>query len=478
MSQPNTRRTMATPVFRSQSGTARAAGSRKSERSAMLQSRHMTIGPFIDDEFEARLREAFSTSPLHSRVMLKGRDRELERAVFGLASHGKATFVVGDRGVGKTSLAQTCAITLTNGERRPIFELSCDKGQELFRIIREMSRALVEYDPFANPAQTSLSFKVGPIGYDRKVQPAVAVPLPDSINDAIQILGSALERWRSASGFEVPVVIIDEFDRLEKDKELFGDFIKQVGDRAVAIRLVFCGVAHELSELLGSHPSAPRHITTVLLDRLGWDPRMQIVQDAAKLLDVEFQRDHIFRMAAISDGYPYYIHLIGTEAVRVHHYSQASGRNTISSDEFNEAVARSVENTMLDLKRLYDDATKKYTSSDEAVATVSENELVLWAAASHPDLERSGTAIFQDYVRLKQILQRQGRANSEASETSEKEHRRLFNNRLQALKRNTHGEVLKSEKRGWYYFEQPMLRGYCRLVAHRKTGIELGREYS
>jgi hypothetical protein len=60
---------------------------------------------------------------------------------------------------------------------------------------------------------------------------------------------------------------------------------------------------------------------------------------------------------------------------------------------------------------------------------------------------------------------------------SDKEHRRLFNNRLQALKRATHGEVLKSEKRGWYYFEQPMLRGYCRLVAQKKTGIELGREY-
>jgi uncharacterized protein len=437
----------------------------------------MTIGPFIDDEFEARLKEAFSTSPLHSRVMLKGRDRELERAVFGLANPGKATFVVGDRGVGKTSLAQTCAMTVTNGERRPIFELSCDRGQELFRIIREMSRALVEYDPLSNPAQSSLSLKVGPVAYDRKSDSGVTVPAPESINDAMQILASALERWRAKSGFDVPVVIVDEFDRLEKDKELFGDFIKQIGDRGVPIRLIFCGVAHELSELLGSHPSAPRHITTVLLDRLGWEPRMHIVQDAANLLDIDFQRDHVFRMAAISDGYPYYIHLVGTEAVRVHHYLQHVSSRTVSSGEFNDAVARSVENTMLDLKRLYDDATKKYTSSDEAVATVSENELVLWAAASHPDLERSGTAIFQDYLRLKQILQRQGRANAGARDISEKEHRRLFNNRLQALKRNTHGEVVKSDKRGWYYFEQPMLRGYCRLVAHKKTGIDLGREY-
>ena len=344
----------------------------------------MTIGPFLDEEFETRLREAFSTSPVHSRLMLKGRDRELERAVFGLANPGKATFIVGDRGVGKTSLAQTCAITLSKGERRPIFEMSCDKGQELFRTIREMSRALIDYDPLTNPSQSSFSFKtpVGEIGYDRKTDTAVSVPLPDSINDAIQILLSALERWRAKSGFDVPVVIVDEFDRLEKDKDLFGDFIKQVGDRGVPIRLVFCGVAHELSELLGSHPSAPRHITTVLLERLAWDPRMQIVADAASFLDVDFQRDHIFRMAAISDGYPYYVHLIGTEAVRVHHYSSRPGQRTISSDEFNDAVTRAVENTMLDLKRLYDDATKKYTSSDEAKATVSENELVLWAAAS------------------------------------------------------------------------------------------------
>ncbi len=436
----------------------------------------MTIGPFLDEEFETRLREAFSTSPVHSRLMLKGRDRELERAVYGLANPGKATFIVGDRGVGKTSLAQTCAMTLSKGERGPIFEMSCDKGQELFRTIREMSRELIDYDPLANPSQSSFSFKTPVIGYDRKTDTAIAVPLPESVNEAIQILLSALERWRAKSGFDVPVVIVDEFDRLEKHKDLFGDFIKQVGDRGVPIRLIFCGVAHEISELLGAHPSAPRHITTVLLERLAWDPRMQIVDDAARLLNVDFQRDHIFRMAAISDGYPYYVHLIGTEAVRVHHYSSRLER-TISSDEFNDAVKRAVENTMLDLKRLYDDATKKYTSSDEAVATVSENELVLWAAASHPDLERAGTAIFQDYLRLKQVLERQGRSAPDAKNMSEKEHRRLFNNRLQALKRNSHGEVLQSDRRGWYYFEQPMLRGYCRLVAAKKTGIELGREY-
>lgn len=436
----------------------------------------MTIEPFIDDEFESRLREAFSTSPLHSRVMLKGRDRELERAVFGLASPGKTTFVVGDRGVGKTSLAQTCAVTVTNGERRAIFELSCDKGQELFRTVREMSRSLVEYDPLANNAQSSMSFKLGPVSFDRKSAGTVDVPLPDSVNGAMQILTSALTRWRSVSGFEVPVVIVDEFDRLEKDKELFGDFIKQIGDRAIPIRLIFCGVAHELSELLGSHPSAPRHITTVLLDRLGWEPRKQIVEAASQLLNISFHRDHIFRMAAISDGYPYYVHLVGMEAARVHHYANHTEGATISTDEFNDAVVRSVENTMLDLKRIYDAATKKYTSTDEAVATVSENELVLWAAASHPDLERSGTAIFQDYMRLKQILHHQGRA-SHGRDGTEKEHRRLFNNRLQALKRDTHGEALKSEKRGWYHFQQPMLRGYCRLVAARKTGIDLGREY-
>lgn len=436
----------------------------------------MTTGPFIDDEFEAKLRAAFSTSPLHSRVMLKGRDRELERAVFGLASPGKATFVVGDRGVGKTSLAQTCAMSLTNGERRPILELSCEKGQELFRMIRELGRDLVDYDPLANPAQTSLTFKAGLVGYDRKTNSGIEVPLPESINDAIQVLQSSLERWRVKSGFEVPVVIVDEFDRLAKDKELFGDFIKQIGDRGIPVRLIFCGVAHELSELLGGHPSAPRHITTVLLDRLGWDPRMQIVEDAARLLEIEFQRDHIFRMAAISDGYPYYIHLIGMEAARVHHYSSASTKSQITSSEFNDAVQRAVENTMLDLKRLYDEATKKYTSSDEAVATVSENELVLWAAASHPDLDRSGTAIFQDFCRLKTILQRQGKATATARTFTEKEHRRIFNSRLQALKKNSHGEVIKSDKRGWYHFDQPMLRGYCRLVAHKKTGIDLGQE--
>lgn len=431
----------------------------------------------IDPDFEDLLKQAFSTSPLSTPAMLKGRQRELERAVFGISEAGKTSFVVGDRGVGKTSLAHTCANVISHGEQRSVFEMSCEKHQELFRVVREISRELVDYDPLANPSQKSLGFKIGGIvNYESKSDSAVSIPLPESINDSLQILSSALRRWTEKTGFEVPVVIVDEFDRLEKDKELFGDFIKQIGDRSIPIRFVFCGVARELSELLSSHPSAPRHITTVLLERLSWEARQEIVTDAAKLLDLEFQSDHVFRMAAISDGYPYYIHLIGKEAARVHHYEKRPNK-VVSSDDFNDAVTRAVENTMLDLKNSYDDATKKYTSRKEALATVSENELVLWAAAAHPDLERSGTAIFEDYKRLKQILVRHGKLQQDENETSEKKLRSVFNNRIQTLKKETHGQVLKSETRGWYYFNQPMLRGYCRLVAAQKTGIDLGREY-
>jgi len=53
----------------------------------------------------------------------------------------------------------------------------------------------------------------------------------------------------------------------------------------------------------------------------------------------------------------------------------------------------------------------------------------------------------------------------------------VFNNRLNPLKEKAHGEVLIGTRQGWYEFNEPMLRGLCRLRALTKFGLDLGREY-
>lgn len=53
---------------------------------------------------------------------------------------------------------------------------------------------------------------------------------------------------------------------------------------------------------------------------------------------------------------------------------------------------------------------------------------------------------------------------------------KLFTARLNALKTNSHGAILKSERRGWVMFTENLIRGYVRLVAEG-VGVRLALEH-
>lgn len=58
------------------------------------------------------------------------------------------------------------------------------------------------------------------------------------------------------------VVMLDKFDRLTSDaaRTQFADFIKEIGDKHVPIRFIFCGVAESMQKLLGAHGSCYRYL--------------------------------------------------------------------------------------------------------------------------------------------------------------------------------------------------------------------------
>src|SRR5437870_2469436 len=77
--------------------------------------------------------------------------------------------------------------------------------------------------------------------------------------------------------------VIDEFERVKDTSErmLFADFIKQVGDQSVPIKLIFCGIGSALSDLLDAHHSCYRYLTAIPLERLGYQPRLEIIEGAS-----------------------------------------------------------------------------------------------------------------------------------------------------------------------------------------------------
>jgi hypothetical protein len=254
----------------------------------------------------------------------------------------------------------------------------------------------------------------------------------------------------------MPAIVIDEFERIQDAAErmLFADFIKQIGDQSIPIKLIFCGVGSSLGDLLDSHHSCYRYLTAVGLERLKVGPCLEIIQGASDALHVSIEDNTRIRIAQTSDGFPHYVHLLTENSL----WCIFEDPQTIAISEprhYSGAVTAAVIDIEPHLKGIYENATLKYKS---------DYEVVLWALADHDSLKRRSIDIYGSYKRI--VLSR--------GETPLDRER--FTQRINTLKRPTHASILKASRQGWYEFSEAVVRGYVRLRAEAQ-GIELGNDH-
>jgi len=258
---------------------------------------------------------------------------------------------------------------------------------------------------------------------------------------------------------QTSVVVVDEFDRISSEVERgrFADFIKQLGDQRVPVRFVFCGVAESMHTLLGAHGSCYRYLEEVELKNLDYGARLQIIDSVANALHVKIVDRPRWRIAAISDGFPYYIHRM-CEQILWEMFDDPRPCVSPTVDHFRAAVASSVAGIEQHLRQTYDQAVMRDSDGFEEV---------LWATADHSDLVRKIESIYESYLRI-----------METSEGSpEALDRDTVAARLRALKAPNCGSILASQRKGYYHFRESIMRGYVRLRAEEQ-GCELALEYA
>ncbi|MFA6958482.1 MAG: ATP-binding protein [Thermoanaerobaculia bacterium] len=427
-----------------------------------------------DRDFGFELQKYFRPQNPVDRVdLLQGRQGQVRQVDRAVASTGRSVFVWGDRGVGKTSLAIASAQNNLPTGVHPLVA-SCDSRSSALSLVKSIIEDLIGKDPLKPTLGLSAELALGPLklAADRSTRDFEIT----NINDAVRLLSAGVDKWReNFRGFR-PIVIVDEFDLLpEGERRYFGDLVKQIGDRQLMTTFMFCGVSESFEDLLAGHESAYRYIEAVQLERLYLDDAMEILKTGATALGLEVHPDHQLRAAQISDGFPHFIHLIGS-SLFWEYYEDKSRATKLEPRHFETGIIRAVQSTEKRLQELYNKATRKYTGGWD---------YILWAAADHHQLNQSSTTIFDSYCRIVKDALRV-KANDPAStlpevvSSNEKRQdpfdRARFNTKMNALKNAPHGHVLRGSRSGWYRFGIPMLRGYCRLIAHRH-GIRLGIEY-
>lgn len=417
----------------------------------------MTIhGNLTEDEFGRKLANVVSVAhPIRSIQHLKGRDEFLEGIRRALYAEGRHIFVFGDRGVGKSSLAATAAYQYQSSDAEPIF-VSGSPDDTFNTIIANIAVQALRRSKIEASTQTSsrsMEFRGLKWSSDNEVSDLDIANQIKTISDATELLKQA-----AAKHSEKPAVVLDEFDTIPKleDRQRFASLLKQMGDQSINLKFFITGIGQSCEELLGAHQSAHRQLATFELPRLGWEARREIVAEAAGAFGLAVNDDVNWRIAMISDGFPYYVHLI-VEKMLWEAFGSSTECETMSWEQFYDGLRVAIRDTNAELSRPYEKAVLQRDP---------EFEDVVWSTADGEDLIRSTKDMLQSYKRI--VKKRQGRHLLADAK---------YTDIVRRLKQPTHGSVLRqlTKRPGWYEYSEKMLRGYVRMQAEANR-VELSGE--
>jgi len=416
----------------------------------------MAISGYTKGEFSKKLGAVVSAShPVQSFQRLKGRERDLAEIEKALYAPGRHVFIFGDRGVGKSSLAATAAYVYQSPDATPLF-VSGSVDDTFKTVIANIVYQALRRPRTENKKSTrSAGFEWRGI----KLGASTEVSWPD-IAAQIHSVGDAAELLKEIALIhsENPIVVIDEFDTIKAGEERgkFASLLKLMGDQSVHLKFIFTGIGQSLDELLGAHQSAHRQLLTHELPRLGWDGRREIVTAAVNEFGLSIDNDVNWRIAAVSDGYPYYVHLI-TEHMLWAAFFDSDTVTEVGWDHFHEGLRNAVQSINAELRKPYEKAV---------LHREAEFEDLVWSTADAEDLTRSLGDMYASY---KVITGKRGVLHPVD--------RDRYSSLLRKLKQPNYGGLLQQEtaRIGWYTYREKMLRGYVRMQAEA-NGLPLNGE--
>tara|TARA_R110000850_G_scaffold3709_4_gene17333 strand:- start:1335 stop:2708 length:1374 start_codon:yes stop_codon:yes gene_type:complete len=413
----------------------------------------MAIKDYDKEMFGEKInRLLFPAQPVNSIEHLFGREKELGRIERALYAAGRHIFIFGDRGIGKSSLAATAANQYQSSDAEYI-DVSCSPDSNFSDVIANIAYKAVNESRFSKRTYSeSLGVNLRFLNYknDRNVTLKEIHNEVRSLLDAVEIL-----REVSLIYSKKTIVVVDEFDRMQdaKERALFADLLKHLGDKRVNIKFIFTGVSATINDLLGAHESAIRQLETIELSKMNWDARWHIVLNALDNFNIGIDREILIRIAAVSDGYPYYVHLI-TEKLMWHLFSKDENVDQVSKDDYHIALNDAIESISAELKLPYEKATLQRST---------DFEKILWATADSEYLHRYIKDMYSSY----KFVMKQFPDEPVLDKNQ-------FGTKVRSLKKISHGEILLSDdsKSGLYVYKEKVLRGYVRMQAE-SHGVEL-----
>lgn len=352
-------------------------------------------------------------APVASRDRFAGRLEQVLKVMTGINLPGTQVVMYGERGVGKTSLANVLAeLLLPLAGNRKVVRINCGTNDKVQGIWKKVYRELALEAPEAW---------------------TYAAPDPDDI------------RVTLAKVSPPAVIVLDEYDRVEDEDglSLMADIIKALSDHAVQTKLVIVGVADSIDSLVGEHASIQRALAEVQMPRMSRDELTEIIDQGLQRVDMSIESRARTVVGRLAEGLPFFVHELMLIA----------SQRCVMDDR--------VTVTIGDVEKAISEATKRHTLMSEyqnAIQSSRPDNLYgqVLVACALADTNALG-AFTASAVRapMSQIMGREVTIST-------------FAQHLNAFTEYDRGPVLTkhgTERNFTYRFRNPMLRSFSILAA-------------
>lgn len=379
---------------------------------------------------DSGVRDIFTPhTPIDQESLFKGRRTEVQQILSTLNTPGQHVLLYGDRGVGKSSLANISSKNLVNITGKALIVKRCSKTDSFSSIMEYFFEKRSNDNPNILSKQSSFGLGFQGLSYNiEKTEQGIVTKLisPSWVADKIQN--------------ENVLFLIDEFDAIQnnEDKHKISELIKLLSDSNSECKIFIVGIAESAEELTAGHPSIQRCLKEIKLNKMIFRELLGIIISGSERLNITFTRDARFRICRLSSGYPHFTHLI---ALKASEDAIINDLKTIDIEQVNEAIERSVSDCENSLRQSYDETV------------LSAKSLPIYRRILY-----ATSFCLNEFIRSRDIRYIYGLLFDEDISQAK------MNNYLSKIVSPSNDKLLRRLAKGVYRFNDPRMSSYIRLV--------------